>query len=209
MGRRSRSLTLATLVVVMVVGAACGAISGPVCLLSDYTADIQEELDALTALDPALVAQSGTAENAAALAAVESLEATVAAAQEALDAASDDEVGGVVRAAFQAVLDTTSTAAADMRTAIESGDANEVADAQEGVQLASDAIGAFQGTVDGLGIECPGASPRPPRAAACAIGEPGAIGRADTGRNPDSGSHAGTAHRDARASGDAGARGDA
>jgi hypothetical protein len=161
MGRRSRSLALATLVVVMVVGAACGAISTSICGLATFTASIQGDLETLAGLDPALVAQAGTSENATALATLDALEATLDEAQTTLDESTDDEVGPVVRAAFQAVLDATSNSAADLRSAIESGDETAVLEAIEGIQLAIDAIGAFQAVVGDSGIDCPGASPSP------------------------------------------------
>jgi hypothetical protein len=155
---------LAAIAAVLVLGVACGAVEGTVCGLAGYSTEIQDELDTLVSLDPELVAQAGTPENAAALAALDALEATEAAAQAALDAASDEEVGQIVRAAFQAVLDTTATTVADTRDAIASGNATQVEKELDDVQVASDAIGAFLGVVDGLGIECPGASVSPSEA---------------------------------------------
>lgn len=161
MKRHQRRAALAAIATVLVLGVACGGIEGAVCGLAGYSSDIQDELDTLLSLDPVLVAQAGTPENVAALAALDSLDATVQAAQTALDAASDRDVGPVVRAAFQAVLDATSSASTDLRSAIDAGDAAAVASAMSQVQLASDAIGAFQGVIDGLGIDCPGASASP------------------------------------------------
>ena len=159
---RRPSRSAATVVVAsLLLAVACGGVQSAVCGLSGYTTDIQDDLDALVALDAELVVQDGTPENAAALAALDSLEATSAAAQATLDAATDDEVGPVVREAFQAVIDASEDSAADFRQAIETGNPNQVEAAQEGAQLASDAIGAFQTVIDGLGIDCPGASSAP------------------------------------------------
>ncbi|RPH34646.1 MAG: hypothetical protein EHM90_05775, partial [Chloroflexi bacterium] len=159
MGRRNRSPALATLAVVMVVGVACGAISTSICGLAGFTSSIQGDLETLAGLDPALVAQAGTPENATALATLDALEATLDEAQATLDESTDDEVGPLVRAAFQAVLDTTSNSAVDLRSAIAAGDEDAVVSAMEGIQLAIDAIGAFQAVVGDSGIVCPGASP--------------------------------------------------
>jgi hypothetical protein len=86
---------LAAVAAVLILGVACGGVEGPGCLLVDYSADMQQDLDAIAALDPALIAQAGTPENAAALAALDSLDATQATAQGALDATTDEEVGPV------------------------------------------------------------------------------------------------------------------
>jgi hypothetical protein len=158
--RQSRSAA-AVVAASLLLAVACGGVQTAVCGLSGYTTDIQDDLHALVALDAELVVQDGTPENAAALVALDSLEGTSAAAQATLDAATDDEVGPVVREAFQAVIDASEDSAADFRQAIESGNPNQVESAQEGAQLASDAIGAFQTVIDGLGIDCPGASGAP------------------------------------------------
>jgi hypothetical protein len=155
--RRSRLAFLAA-VALLAFTVACGALSTSVCGLLSFTTSIQGDLETLANLDPALVAQDGTPENATALATIDALETTLDEAQTTLDESTDDEVGPVVRAAFQAVLDAASTSAADLRNAIESGDEAAVADAIGGIQLALDAIGAFQEVVGGLGIDCPGAS---------------------------------------------------
>jgi hypothetical protein len=139
--------------------AACGAVTTSVCGLLGFTTSIQGDLETLAGLDPALVAQAGTPENTAALATIDALETTLDEAQTTLDEATNDEVGPVVRVAFQAVLDATSSSAADLRSAIESGDEAAVADAIDGIQLALDAIGAFQGVVGESGVDCPSASP--------------------------------------------------
>jgi hypothetical protein len=159
MPRSTRSRpALAALGLVLAVATACGGLGTAVCGLSDYAAEIQSEVDALAALDPALVATPGTPENAAALASLDALEAIESEAQAALDAASDEEVGPAVRAAFQLVLETTTAVIGNMREAIESGDADAVAAAQGQLSAVSDAIDAYEFIVDGLGIECPGAS---------------------------------------------------
>jgi hypothetical protein len=154
----SRS-AVAVLGLILVFAVACGAISTSVCGLLGFTTSIQGDLETLANLDPALVAQSGTPENTTALATLDALDATLDAAQTTLDESSDDEVGPIVRASFQAVLDATSDSAADLRSAIESGDEAAVADALGGIQLALDAIGAFQAVVGESGIDCPTASP--------------------------------------------------
>jgi hypothetical protein len=149
---------LAAVGLVLVVATACGGLGTAVCGLSDYAAEIQGEVDALAALDPQQVATPGTPENTAALASLDVLETVESEAQAALDAASDEEVGPAVRAAFQLVLDTTTAVIANMREAIESGDADAVAAAQGNLSAVSDAIDAYEFIVEGLGIECPGAS---------------------------------------------------
>jgi hypothetical protein len=154
---RSRP-ALAALGLVLVLAVACGGLGTAVCGLSDYADEIQSEVDALAGLDPALVVQPGTPENTAALASLDTLEAVEAEAQAALDAATDEEVGPAVRVAFQLVLDTTTAVVDQMREAIDSGDAAAVATAQGNLGAVSDAIDAYQAIVDGLGIECPGAS---------------------------------------------------
>jgi hypothetical protein len=152
--RRQSRAAVASLAMLVLLATACGGLGTGVCGLLDYSTSIQDDLDALTALDPALVAQAGTPENTAALAALDTLESTVETAQAELDAASDDEVGPIVRGSFQAVLDATTQVIANVRSAIESGDADAVASAFDGVSLVSDAINAFQGVVDTLGVDC-------------------------------------------------------
>jgi hypothetical protein len=166
--RRPR-LILAILAVTLLLAAACGGVSTAVCGLSAYATEIEDDLASLSGLDPTLVAQAGTPENAAALAALDSLDATLAAAQSALDAATDDEVGPVIRLAFQAALDATETVAGNLRSAIEAGDAAAVASALDQVTLATTAIDAFQTAVEGSGIECPGASASPSEAASPSV----------------------------------------
>jgi outer membrane biosynthesis protein TonB len=150
-----RRVALVTLPLLVVGITACGTISTTVCGLSSYALELQADLEALGALDPELVAQEGTPENAAALAAIDDLDATRTAAQEALDAASEDDVGRVVRSAFQAALDATELATEALREAIASGDSATVGEALDQVQRATDAINAFLGVVDGLEADCP------------------------------------------------------
>jgi outer membrane biosynthesis protein TonB len=145
---------LATTALLLVLATACGGLGTAVCGLVDYSSSIQGDLDSLTSMDPDLVVQPGTPENVAALAALDALETTVSTAQAELDAASDDEVGPLVRASFQAVLDATTQAVDDIRGAIESGDAAAVASAFDAAGLVSDAIDAFIGVVDTLGVDC-------------------------------------------------------
>ena len=156
-GIRRRS-TLAIFTVLLVVLAACGTVATAVCGLTTLADSAQQDLDALLALDPALVAESGSVENAAALETLDSLEATLTTAQEELDAATDDQVGPVVRSAFQAVLDASTAAVSQLRSAMESGDAATVSEAMGQVQVASDAIDTFYDVVGGLDVECPSAS---------------------------------------------------
>jgi hypothetical protein len=169
MPERRPRLILAILAVTLLLAAACGGVSTAVCGLSAYATEIEDDLVSLSGLDPALVAQAGTPENAAALAALDSLDATLAAAQSALDTATDDEVGPVIRVAFQAALDATETVADNLRSAIEAGDAAAVASALDQVTLATTAIDAFQTAVEGSGIECPGASASPSEAASPSV----------------------------------------
>ena len=82
MATRSSRRSLALVFGLLLVGAAaCGTLTSAVCELSTFATSMQADLDELLALDPALVAEAGTPENAAALAAVESLEETRASAQ--------------------------------------------------------------------------------------------------------------------------------
>ena len=80
-------------------------------------------------------------ENAAATEALDALDQAAVDGQEALDGASADEVGDVIRNLFQSALDLTTTATTALRSAIDSGDAQTVTDAMDDVQTASDAIG--------------------------------------------------------------------
>ena len=102
---------MAILVVLGLVLAACGSVSTAVCGLSGYATQIDEDLEELAALDPALVAQAGTPENATALASLDAVEATAADAQDTLDAATDSEVGPIMRNLFQTALDATDSEA--------------------------------------------------------------------------------------------------
>ena len=142
MQHRRRHLALVILPLALVVLTACGRVENAACSLFDYGVEIQADLNELLALDPALMAQSGTPENAAALEAIESLEATGAEGQAALDTAAED-VGPVIEAAFQAALDATAAGAANLRAAVESGDPATVTAAIGDVQVAADAIDAF------------------------------------------------------------------
>lgn len=154
----SRSLALLLLVVVGVV--ACSSpIRTALCGLSSYGADINADLETLLALDPEQVAQAGTPDNTAALETLDRLDATAAEGQEALDAASEDEVAEAVRRLFQAALDATGLATDALRTSIDSGDPAAVTQAMGQVRIASDAIGAFVAAVEELGVRCPSASP--------------------------------------------------
>ena len=131
---------------------------------------IQTDVDTLSGLDAAQVATAGTPDNLTALATLDTLDATVAEAQTALDAASDDDVGGVVRASFQGVLDATSSASSSLRSAIAAGDEGEVSLALTGLSAVSVAISAFTGLVNGvIGEGCPGASASASASAAATI----------------------------------------
>ena len=87
-----------------------------VCGLTAYGSELQADLAELAALDPAAVAEPGSEAQAAALAAVDALDQTVANAQEALDNATGDQVGSVVRTLFQAALDATTLATDALRS---------------------------------------------------------------------------------------------
>jgi outer membrane biosynthesis protein TonB len=158
--RHARFVPAVVVAVLLTFAVACGGLETAVCGLAELGTAIQDDLDELLALDPEQVAQPGTPDNLAALAALDALDATIEEAQSALDSASDDEVGPIVREAFQAALDLSAAASEALRGAIESGDPKQVAAALGTAQLASDAIGVFLSLVDGLGVECPGtASP--------------------------------------------------
>ena len=81
---RSHALVAILATGLLLVAACSGPVETAVCGLTAYTAEIQEQLDTLTALDPELVAQAGTPENQAALAALDALDATVAEAVEVI-----------------------------------------------------------------------------------------------------------------------------
>ena len=91
------------------------------------------------------MAQAGTPENAAANDALDALDQAAADGKEALDAASEDEVGDRIRTLFQSALDLTTAASTALRSAIDSGDAATVTAAMADVQTASDAIGTVPG----------------------------------------------------------------
>ncbi len=154
----SRALAIILLTLLLTL-AACGTVSTSLCGLSTYASDITVDLEALLALDPEQVAEAGTPDNSAALEALDRLDQTAADGQEALDAASDDEVGAVPRRLFQAALDATGLATDALRSSIESGDPEAVSEAMGQVQVASDAIDAFVAAVDDTRIDCPSASP--------------------------------------------------
>ena len=153
MQHRRRRLALVIASLALVILTACGRVENAACSLFDYGVEIQADLNELLALDPALVAQSGTPENAAALDAIDSLEATGAEGQDALDTAADD-VGPVIEAAFQAALDATAAGAANLRAAVESGDPAAVTSAMGDVQVAANAIDAFMTALGDSRLEC-------------------------------------------------------
>ena len=148
-----RRLALVAVPLLAIVLAACGGVQTAACSLFGYAVEIQADLNELLALDPALVAQSGTPENAAALDAIDGLDATRAEGQEALDAAADD-VGPVIERAFQAALDATEIGAANLRTSVESGDPAAVTEAMGDVQLAANAIDTFMTALGDSRLEC-------------------------------------------------------
>ncbi len=150
-------LTIGLLPLLILGVVACGTVRTAVCDLSDYAIELQGHLQTLATLDPALVVEPNSPENAAALAAIDELEATGAAAQEALDATSEDEVGTVIRSAFQLALDATDAAATNLRAAVESGDVAAVTEALGDVQRATEAIDAFLEVAD-ENIDCPSPS---------------------------------------------------
>ena len=147
-------LTIGFLPLLILGVVACGTVRTAVCDLSEYAIELQGHLQTLATLDPALVVEPNSPENAAALAAIDELEATSAAAQEALDATSEDEVGTVIRSAFQLALDATEAAATNLRAAVESGDVAAVTEALGQVQTATEAIDAFLEVAD-ENVDCP------------------------------------------------------
>ena len=148
-----RRLALVAVPLLVIALAACGGVQTAACSLFGYAVEIQADLNELLALDPALVAQSGTPENAAALDAIDGLDATRAEGQDALDSAADD-VGPVIERAFQAALDATEIGAANLRTAVESGDPAAVTEAMGDVQLAANAIDTFMTALGDSRFEC-------------------------------------------------------
>ena len=139
--RRRTAPTFVALWLLVMGVVACGSpLRTAACGLNTYGTVIQEQLQALLALDPALVAQAGTPENTAANQALDALDQAAADGQEALDAASQDEVGDVIRNLFQSALDLTTAATNALRTAIDSGDPQTVTDAMADVETASNAI---------------------------------------------------------------------
>ena len=148
-----RRLALFVVPLLVIALAACGGVQTAACSLFGYAVEIQADLNELLALDPALVAQSGTPENAAALDAIDGLDATRAEGQDALDSAADD-VGPVIERAFQAALDATEIGAANLRTAVESGDPAAVTEAMGDVQLAANAIDTFMTALGDSRFEC-------------------------------------------------------
>ena len=168
--RRLRLPIVLLVVGLLAVATACAPPSGSACGLVDYANTIQTDVDTLSGLDAAQVATAGTPDNLTALATLDTLDATVAEAQTALDAASDDDVGGAVRASFQGVLDATSSASSSLRSAIAAGDEGEVSLALTGLSAVSVAISAFTGLVNGvIGEGCPGASASASASAAATI----------------------------------------
>ena len=164
--RRGASRALALVPPLVLMLAACGGVQTAACGLVEFGSDIQADLESVLALDPAAVAVPGSPEQTSALAAVDTAEATVATAQEALDNATEDQVGPVIGTLFQAALDATSAAISALRGAIESGDADAVADAMVSVQSASDAFDAFEASVADSNVDCPDASAAPSMSAA-------------------------------------------
>ena len=93
--RRRSSMTFVALWLLVMGVVACGSpLRTAACGLNTYGTAIQEQLTALLALDPALVAQAGTPENAAAGDALDAMDQAAADGQEALDAASEDDRPG-------------------------------------------------------------------------------------------------------------------
>ena len=168
--RRSPLAVLALSLLVMGV-VACGApLRTAACGLNTYGNAIQEQLNALLALDPALVAQAGTPENAAANDALDALDQAATDGQAALDDASEDEVGDRIRTLFQGALDLTTAATTALRSAIESGDPQTVTAAMGDVQTAATAIQQF---LDATGdIDCPTPEPSASEAVATPTLEP-------------------------------------
>ena len=148
-----RHLALVAVPLLVIALAACGGVQTAACSLFGYAVEIQADLNELLAIDPALMAQSGTPENAAALDAIDGLDATRAEGQDALDSAADD-VGPVIERAFQAALDATEIGAANLRTAVESGDPAAVTEAMGDVQLAANAIDTFMTALGDSRFEC-------------------------------------------------------
>jgi hypothetical protein len=184
-----RHLALVVVPLLVIGLAACGGVQTAACSLFGYAVEIQADLNELLALDPALVAQAGTPENAAALDAIDGLDATRAEGQNALDAAADD-VGPVIERAFQAALDATEIGAANLRTAVESGDPAAVTEAMGDVQLAANAIDTFMTALGDSRFECDGgASPSATEgSSASALASASAIAERDG--VPDSGADA-------------------
>ena len=155
---RRLATSIITLWLLVMGVVACGSpLRTAACGLNTYGTAIQQQLNALVALDPAQVAQGGTPDNVAALAALDALDQAAADGQAALDAASEDEVGDRIRTLFQSALDLTTAASTALRSAIDSGDAQTVADALADVQTASDAISTFLAATGD--IECPTPEP--------------------------------------------------
>ena len=169
--RRRSSMTFVALWLLVMGVVACGSpLRTAACGLNTYGTAIQEQLTALLALDPALVAQYGTPENAAAHEALDALDQAAADGKEALDAASEDEVGDRIRSLFQRALDATTAASTALRSAIDSGDAATVTAAMADVQTASDAIGTFLAATGE--IDCPTPEPSTSEAVATPTAEP-------------------------------------
>ena len=176
--RRRSSMTFVALWLLVMGVVACGSpLRTAACGLNTYGTAIQEQLTALLALDPALVAQDGTPENAAAHEALDALDQAAADGKEALDAASEDEVSDRIRSLFQRALDLTTAASTALRSAIESGDAATVTAAMADVQTASDAIGTFLAATGE--IDCP--TPEPSTSEAVAPRRPDANAGANAG----------------------------
>ena len=152
-GASRARLAILVLPLALALLTACGRAENAVCALFDYAVQIQADLDELLALDPALVAQAGTPENASALEAVDGLESTAADGQAALDDAAED-VGPVIEAAFQTALDATTIGASNLRAAIDSGDPATVEEALGDVEVAAQAIDAFMAALGDSRLEC-------------------------------------------------------
>ena len=136
--RRRSSMTFVALWLLVLGVVACGSpLRTAACGLNTYGTTIQEQLTSLLALDPALVAQDGTPENAAAHDALDALDQAAVDGQEALDAASADEVSDRIRTLFQSALDLTTAASDALRTAIDSGDPATVTSSVDAASSAS------------------------------------------------------------------------
>ena len=202
-----RRLAFVVLPLLVIALAACGGVETAACSLFGYGVEIQADLNELLAIDPALMAQSGTPENAAALDAIDGLEATRAEGQDALDSAAED-VGPVIERAFQAALDATEIGAANLRTAVESGDPAAVTDAMGDVQVAANAIDTFMTALGDSRFECDEAA-SPSASEGSSASAPASASASASASAPPSDTPTPIADRDAGADSDAHADADA